>query len=331
MAKETYISIVVMMLLAGIGTAIGIKQFYFSPAVLSIQQVMPDTGGHSAAVSEPPDRLSVSIPAGMSPMTSPETFGPETLYEKINGKAELYLSAGFKNLFCHRMKSDKAPHLWVEMFVYEMDSDTNAFAVYSRQRRSDGVPHDIATNAYQTENAIFLTHGPFYIEIVGSEPSDPLRQSMLQAAALFIKERPVENQSKPEFDLFPKQGLVKESMSIIPSNAFGYERLDNVYAATYALGDKQATLFISNRQTETDARELFNGYEAFLKMFGGTRVMGPIGIDNALLMEIFGTYELFFTKGPYLCGVHESEDPETAKQMAADLFTALTGNAYDQR
>ncbi len=330
MKKETYTSIFILIVLAVIGTGVFIKQFYFNPAVLTFDQLTPEeTEPHKSESNQPGD-ISIPIPKGMASMTLPEKFSPDTLYEKINGKAELYLSAGFKSLLCRRMKpkntSDLLPDLWIEVFIYKMDNDTNAFAVYSRQRRSDGITMDIAEFSYRTGNAIFFTHGPYYIEVIGSESKDELLQYMYVFADRFIKKIPVEKKKNSEFEMFPQQGLVQKSISVIPSNAFGYEKLDNMYVATYKQGEKQATLFFSNRKTPKNAEDLSIGYKAFLKMFGGNKIAHDTGIENAQLMEIFGTYDLFFTKGPYFCGVHESEDIETAEKMAVNLFHSLKNN-----
>ena len=71
----------------------------------------------------------------MEPLSPPETFDAEKLSEKIDGKAGLYLSAGFKSLTCRRYKKPDNPDLWLEIFFYDMGNIINSFAVYSMQRR----------------------------------------------------------------------------------------------------------------------------------------------------------------------------------------------------
>lgn len=243
MKKETYISICILIILAGIGAGVFIKQFYFSPAVLTAKQLMPEDVESHDSISDPPSgpvsgknrtRL-LPVPEGMVSMTMPEQFSPDTLYEKINGKAELYLSAGFKRLLCHRMKEENMEDvgLWMEVYVYEMDSSTNAFAVFSRQRRSDGMALDLAEYSYKTQNAVFFTHGEYYVEIVGSASEEKLFPFMYEFVRRFTKNIAVKTKEKKEFDLFPKEGLVPKSISLIPSNAFGYEKLNNIYIAAY--------------------------------------------------------------------------------------------------
>lgn len=206
------------------------------------------------------------------------------------------------------------------MTVHEMDSSTNAFAVFSRQRRSDGMALDLAEYSYKTQNAVFFTHGEYYVEIVGSASEEKLFPFMYEFVRRFTKNIAVKTKEKKEFDLFPKEGLVPKSISLIPSNAFGYEKLNNIYIAAYKKEGKQATLFLSDRNTPENAEELLKGYTSFLEMFGGKALPPEIEVENAILVEIFGTYDLFFTFGKYFAGVHESGDITSAKEMATTLF-----------
>jgi hypothetical protein len=331
--KETSISICILIILAGIGAGVFIKQFYFNPAVLTAKELVPedttlqDSGSAPESDSMSPEDKNklLPVPDGMVSMTKPEQFSPDTLYEKINGKAELYLSAGFKRLLCHRLK-DKASSdagLWMEAYVYQMEGSTNAFAVFSRQRRSDGTALDLAEFAYRTKNAVFFCHGEYYVELVGSTSEEKLFSFMYEFTERFIANVDVKTEGKKEFDLFPKEGLVPESISLIPSNAFGYDQLNNIYIATYKKEGKQATLFLSNRNAPEDASRLSSGYKSFLEMFGGTPLPPDIDVENAILVEIFGTYDLFFTFGNYFAGVHESEDIPAAKALATAFLNHL--------
>ena len=321
------------MILAGIGAGVFVKQFYFNPAVLTAKELMPegaplqDSGSvPGSEFISPEDRNKLlPVPDGMVSMTQPEQFSPDTLYEKINGKAELYLSAGFKRLLCHRLK-DKASSdagLWMEAYVYQMDGSTNAFAVFSRQRRSDGTALDDPEFAYKTKNAVFFAHGEYYVELVGSTSDKKLFSFMYEFTNRFIANVGTTTKGNTEFDLFPKEGLVPESISLIPSNAFGYDQLNNIYIATYKKEGKQATLFLSNRNAPAAASRLSSGYKSFLEMFGGTPLPSDIDVENAVLVEIFGTYDLFFTFGKYFAGVHESEDIPSAEALATAFFNHL--------
>ena len=108
----------------------------------------------------------------MVPLTLPESFDAQNLSDKINGKAELYLSAGFVGLNSQRFKDKKDASLWIEAYLYDMGNGQNAFSVFSAQRREGAAKLDLAQYAYRTSNARFLVHGRFYIEIIASEATE---------------------------------------------------------------------------------------------------------------------------------------------------------------
>ena len=94
--------------------------------------------------------------SGTAAFSLPERFGPETLYEKINGRADLYLSSGFASLKTQRFGVDEAAGAWVELYIYDMTTPENAFSVFSMQRREDAQAAGTVPNGYRTENAQFL-------------------------------------------------------------------------------------------------------------------------------------------------------------------------------
>ena len=58
-----------------------------------------------------------------------------SLSDKINGKAELYLAAGFARLETQRFALTDNPGQWMERYLYDMGQHANAFSVFSAQRR----------------------------------------------------------------------------------------------------------------------------------------------------------------------------------------------------
>ena len=73
-------------------------------------------------------------------------YDAATLSDKINGKAELYLAAGFERLECRRFALADDPAGWLERFVYTMRAAPGAFAVYSQQRRPQAQPLTLAAD-----------------------------------------------------------------------------------------------------------------------------------------------------------------------------------------
>ncbi|MFH2065912.1 MAG: DUF6599 family protein [Pseudomonadota bacterium] len=317
--KETCISILILTALAGIAMGVFFSRVPFHPAVISHQDL---AAKEEKSVDDllPPDReIVMPLPPGMKPLTPPEVFTPDTLYEKINGKAELYLSAGFRELRCRRIHPEQNPELWMEVFIYEMETASNAFSVFSMQRRDSGVPTELSEFSYQTENAVYLATGPHYLEVIGAQAGPEMKQAMLSFLRYFNKDAVSGSDALSEFSRFPEACSDQSRMSVIPSSAFGFDKLDNVYTSRCLMDGKEVMVFLSNRNSPENARKLASAYGTFLTTFGGTEIPLNRTDGDARLIEIFGTYELIFTSGSYLCGVHEAESRETAESMAAIL------------
>jgi hypothetical protein len=259
----------------------------------------------------------------MVPLTSPEIFDPQTLSDKINGKAELYLSAGFVNLASQRFKDKAGSSLWMEAYIYDMGNGQNAFSVFSAQRREGAASLDLTPYAYRTQNALFLVHGPFYVEIIASEATDRAFRPMKLLAENFIGDTPTRTVTLQERDLFPMPGLVADSISLISADAFGFDRLNQIYTAEYEIEEGRMMAFLSRRQETREAQELASAYHKFLVTFGGRNIDANLPIKDAKLLEILETYEVIFSYGPFIAGVREAEDKEQAMNLALQLYEKL--------
>ena len=217
--KQTFLSLIILGVLAVISGGIFWVQFNYNPAVQPMSSALPAGDTRDTNVTTPPASAEKPLisSSGQSPLTPLETFDAETLSDKINGKAELYLSAGFIRLHSQRFKDEAAGDVWMEVFVYDMQSAQNAFSVFSAQRRQDARTLDLGQYAYQTQNAIFFSHGPFYVEIVASDVSETIVQSMLTFAEAFIEKHPIKTQTIGENELFPQEGLILNSISLVSS------------------------------------------------------------------------------------------------------------------
>ena len=60
------------------------------------------------------------LPEGWIQTEGPRVFNPKTLFERINGQAELYLKYGFRKSVFAGYQNQKKPDLQVELDLYDM-------------------------------------------------------------------------------------------------------------------------------------------------------------------------------------------------------------------
>jgi hypothetical protein len=316
--RQTAISLIVFAVLAAIAVALYSAQSRFSPAVVNFLQGAAVTAKPSAS-----KEALFDLPEGLSPISPAERFDRETLSDKINGKAELYLSAGFISLDSQRIALAGRPQDWIEAFVYDMGSAPNAYAVFSLQRRGDGTQLDSAEFAYQAENALFLAHGRFYLELVASSTDGRLLDSLTLLARGFMAQRPIARAAIAERELFPKEGLAEASIRLIPADAFGAAGLDRVFTAAYAADGGEMTAFLSRRESPQAAADLARSHVDFLRTYGGEVSLVEAPVEGMAVIAILDMHTVVFSQGVFLAGVHEAPSREKALELAGRLAAKL--------
>ena len=318
---ETGVGFLILLILVGIAGGVAIKQSRYDDSIfrvaLSKDASSAETPGPAGATSD----LQEYLPEGMMILTPVETFGPENLSEKIDGKAELYLSAGFLSLSSQRFAEAGKADRWLEVFVYDMGSTRNAFSVYSTQRRADAEDAAFTQFAYRTANALFFVQGQYYVEVIAA--SEQMAEAMLAIGQNFIRKNPTSTEAINEFALFPKASLVPDSIALLAENVFGFSDLNNTFVAHYRFGETELTAFISQRQSAQEAQDLASAYHQFLVENGGADVPMDAAIPDAQLVKLFDTFELVFAQGSFLAGIHEAESKDLAEQLALQLKSAL--------
>ena len=325
--RQTASSFAIIGILVIIGFGIFWAQFNHNPAILQKELFLQPAPKQKGLAPEAITGAIIASPPGLVPFTAPESFDAQNLSDKINGKAELYLSAGFVSLSSQRFKDESDPRLWIEVFLYDMDNGENAFSVFSSQRRDGAATLELAPYAYRTSNALFFVHGRFYIEMIASEATDRAFSPMKLLAENFIRTTAVQAVVIPAQDLFPNQGLVSGSIVLISADAFGFERLNQVYTAEYNFGETQMMAFLSQRRGSRAAQDLALAYQEFLKAFGGNYQDDHLTIKGAKLIEILETYEVIFPCGDYVAGVREADNKQQAIDLAVQLYESLKGVA----
>lgn len=305
----------VLMVLALIALGVYQVQFRFNPAVTA-RQALPEP----AAVTAAPFSLENLMPEELLPLSPSEQFSPDTLSDKINGKAELYFSAGFRSLIAQRfaLKADQA--LWFELFVYDMGTARNAFSVFSMQRWGDLEASGPTLFAYATPNGRFLAHGPYYLELVGAQASDPLMAAADHMARAFVSQIGGDAAEVTEMALFPDSGRVAGSRSLISSDAFGITGFDQVFTAAYTVNSHAFTAYVARRDSDDAAKAMAEAVRDFYLEYGGTALPGPQGMA---VMDILDTIEVVLSQGHYIIGVHEAPDKETALDLVQKIKNQL--------
>ena len=315
---ESAVSICLLVVLLLIGVGILIKQSFYDMSRFGIGTDVELQSGEKEKTA-----LASLIPAGFEALSEIETYTAENLYEKINGKAPLYIEAGFEKLFTRRLVNKDDEDLWMELFVYDMANIKNAFSVYSVQTRADAELLGDMGFAYKAGNALYLASGRYYIELVGSFESDELFKAMATVAQKIKESFAVDDTVISEFALLPQENLVPGSIKLFSAGVFGFEGLTDTFTAKYKIDNETVTVFLSKRAGEQEAKKLVDGYYNFL-IDNGAEDKGKLPWGGGKIVELFGSIEIVFSNWVYVAGVHEAQSSEAAMKASIMLNDKLS-------
>jgi hypothetical protein len=318
---ETSIGIFILALLAGIAAVIYIEQSRFDPDLFMLA-VQKDGAARKNLLPAPNSApVPAFLPEDLIPLGPEETFDSETLSDKIDGKADLYLSSGFVKLTTRRFALKTEPKSWLELSIYEMGNPTNAFSVFSVQRRQDSKPVYLGVSAYATADALFFANGPKYFEILSA--SKDLTEDMTTLAKNLVEAEPGYAGKPAESLLFPAESLDESSISLHLSDVFGFSGLDRVYTAGYYTGAARVTAFISQRENPEEATDLAVAYGRFLVDNGGSETGEVPNAPDSKIYKVYDTYEVVIHRGKFFAGAHEADDVESAVEVASRIYSKL--------
>jgi hypothetical protein len=245
---------------------------------------------HSAGARPGPAALlPAEAPASVFPVKSPagwgrgevERYDIETLFEKINGKADAYLPYEFASLEFASYARPDDPAVFVDVYLYDMTRSLNAYGIYRTQRSGNEERLEITEEGCAAGASAFARKGRFYLEVMasGDEAAGEARSlAAAVAAALPESEAPV---TDPAW--FPAAGL--KSVRYVRENCLMVEALKDAFLAVYEDGTK--VVVATGGEAEGKEAQETLGFlgTAFEFRVAGTRLVGVVGRKDAKLLE----------------------------------------------
>jgi hypothetical protein len=300
-----------------------VQQSRLNPAVTAMLQATGVAGRTQARALAATAGFIPEV-AGFTPLAPAQSYAPENLSDKIDGKAELYLSAGFQEMSCRSFTLEKPQGTHLEVFLYDMGEPQNAYAVFSSQRRPGSAPIALTNNAYATANALFFTKGKFYVEMVADRAVEALPVTLEAFTTALLANLPSEaGEAGNATALFPGAGLARDSVRLNAADAFGLEGFNNVYTAEYSLKDGSATAFLAERQTSEQAQAEAERFREFLTANGYREIRAPGAPAHLTILGLDNSIEIIFLQGRTVAGVHDATSTAVALELAKRLHQAL--------
>ena len=178
--------------------------------------------------------LPKEIPEGWALIEGPRIYTKRTLFEHINGQAELFFKYGFQKSVFAIYQSVKNRENQIELDIYDMGNVLQAFGIFSRFRNEDR-PIGIGLDSFFDDRSAFFYKGKYFVMLYATESN----LSILKKLAMIISLKIVDPSSQPkEIHYFPKNGLKPGSIQYFPEGLLGHQFLKRGFQGTYIEKDE---------------------------------------------------------------------------------------------
>ncbi len=179
-------------------------------------------------------------------------FGPDNLWEYIDGAADLYLTYGFQRVAAAEyMTADSARSLTVE--VYRMASPLCGFGIYAAERSPEDSIVAVGVQGRLSENTLHFWKGPFYVKLTSFDVEPDVPQLLTSVGQLIASRIAGEFALPSVFACFPAEQRVPHSERYIPRHFLGHAFLHDAYRVDYRHAAAGCQLFVTAADSGTQA------------------------------------------------------------------------------
>ncbi len=169
------------------------------------------------------------IPDGWALIEGPRIYTKKSLFEHIDGQAELFFKYGFqRSVFTIYQNRENSDHQ-IELDIYDMGNVLQAFGIFSRFRAEDRVL-GIGLDSYLDDQSALFYKGKYFVMVYSTESNPSVLRQFSMAVDLKITDH---SPLPKEIGYFPKNGFKPGSIQYFPEGLLGYQFLKRGFQGTY--------------------------------------------------------------------------------------------------
>jgi hypothetical protein len=298
-------------------------------SVLILMFTWSDVSSGSTAIES---ILPKDIPDGWALIDGPHLYTKKTLFEHIDGQAELFFKYGFQKSIFTIYQNKQNQGNQIELDIYDMGNVLQAFGIFSRFRTEERAM-GIGLDSYLDDQSALFYKGKYFVMLYSAESNPSILRQFSMAVSLKITD-----QSPPpkEIGYFPLKGLQPGSIQYFSEGLLGYQFLKRGFLGTYVEKvkveaenkdklkpeGKEFRLFLAVFKNSQDAMSALKVYRDDLSKKGKIDRGSPNQFGtNALKGEDpYHGKVIVLQKGYYLLGVVGFEKEEDGENRLAEFM-----------
>jgi len=239
--------------------------------------------------------VSKPLPGGTAADGAAEFYKPDTLYQYIDGAADVYLLYDFQSLLHQNFKSGSAE---LTADVYQMKTPEDAYGMYSSERSASYKAAQIGVEGYRSKGVLNFVQDRYYIKLTGSGTNADL---ILDQLANTISQRIGGVRALPAlFRKLPQVNLVQHSQQYIRKDPLGHGFLSPAYVVAYGSAKASSKLLISVAADAASAKSRIDQLAAHLKQSGECGAAPELGTNGLQGKNSFEGRFIARTQGRYV-------------------------------
>jgi hypothetical protein len=221
-------------------------------------------------------------PQGFAKKSPIERYTEANLYEKIDGRSELFQSYDVTGMTFVTFSKAGDPAKFIDVFLYDMTTPLGAFGVYSVERPSGSKSIAIGDGGHRTGADLFFRKGRYYASILTSGPDEEVQKAASALADTLANRLKGEAAELWGLAMLPAKNRIDDTVQYLMVDALGLDFLTNAFTARYRDGVAEFTALVARCKSAANATEVLARYKAYLEEFGD--MAEPARIEGASVM-----------------------------------------------
>lgn len=268
--------------------------------------------------------LELAPPRGWTRDGTIERYVPENMYDKINGRSELYMAYDVVGLAFTSFANESEKNALIDIYLYDMGSTLSAFGIFSVERSGAEKPVDLGREAYRSGSDLIFWKGRYYATLLGPGDSADDHELLLnvgRALAARLDDTPDQLWG---LEVLPEKDRVDRSVQYYLADALSLDFLSNTFTAEYRSGTGRYKAFVSRQSGEDAAQSVSRKYAEYLEKYAAALEESHHSGVRMISADVgAGHYDVVFHTGGYVAGVTAVPDRKRAIDAAVTLLQSL--------
>jgi len=263
---------------------------------------------------------------GWALMDKVALFDKDTLFDHINGEAELYFPYGFDMLASATYMNRKNSEVWIVADVYRMASVLDAFGIYSNYRKADAASVTVGAEGFVSSSQLMFYQDRYFVRLQVTGATS-LGQDVFFACARSVSEKlPLNAMPAVELDALKIPSIVPKTERYIAKSLLGYAFFRRGIIADALLPGERVQVFLVTEGSVSAAREAFDGYRSYLEAEGkDIRLQEKRNYVSIEAVDPLYGGVFVEQSGRYIIGVVRLKEPSAARKIIEQLRERLGG------